>query len=248
MREHTTEDRRLTQLGLVAAVVAHDFNNVLSIMRACTGMLRILPGLTTAQSRELDDLNGAVRHGAELVQQVYAAVRNAAPAGGAVDLNKVIAQMSWMLRRLGRKNIGVDLVLGRDIGFVRAEEVQVEQMLINLAINARDAMPEGGRLLIETGDVPRDAECSPPLPHSEGGYVRLIVSDTGAGLEPDVQARLFEPFFTTKPAGIGLGLFSVRRIAERCGAELRVRSAAGMGTTFEIYFPRADPSSGAAPL
>ena len=108
-------DRRLAELGLVAAVVAHDFNNVLSIIRGCASMLRILPGLTPAQAIELDDLIGGVRYGSELVQQVFAYSRQKPPQYGDMDLNKVIAQMGWMLRRLGRKNIGVDLVLGRQI-------------------------------------------------------------------------------------------------------------------------------------
>lgn len=249
MREPRGEDESLSELGLLAAVVAHDFNNVLSIIRGCAGMLRVLPGLTPSQSRELDDMNGAVRHGTELVQQVFAYALKAPAPSGDVDLNKVIAQMGWMLRRLASKNIGVDMILGRELGRAAVEEVQVEQVLLNLAINARDAMPEGGRLVIETADVPADSACAPPLPPAPtGGYVRLLVSDTGEGMAPEAQARLFEPFFTTKRNGTGLGLFSVRRIVTRCGGHLRVRSARRKGTTFEVYFPRSPAPAGRAPL
>jgi signal transduction histidine kinase len=231
----------MTELGLVAALVAHDFNNVLSIIRGCASMLRILPGLTPDQTIELDDMCGGVRHGTELVQQVFAYGRQKPVPVGDVDLNKIIAEMGWMLRRLGHKKINVDLVLSRDLGHVKAEKVQVEQVLFNLALNARHAMPEGGRLLIETADVQADAASDPPLPPAaSGGYVRLTVSDTGCGIPLEVQARLFEPFFTTKRHGLGLGLFSVQRIVQQCGGHIRIRSLPQKGTTFEVYFPRAD--------
>ncbi len=234
-----SDDRRMTELGLVAAVVAHDFNNVLSIIRGCVEMLRILPGLTKNQVRELDDLDGGVRHASELVQQVFAYSRKKPPPVGDVDLNKVVAQMDWLLRRLGHEKICVDLILGRNLGRVKAEEVQVEQVLFNLTLNARQAMAEGGRLLIETADVLADAASAPPLPPTaSGGYVRLTVSDTGGGIPSEVQARLFEPFFTTKRSGTGLGLFSVQRIVQQCGGHIRIRSRPKKGTTFEVYFPR----------
>jgi signal transduction histidine kinase len=241
-------DRRLTELGLVAALVAHDFNNVLTIIRGCASMLEINPGVTPAQRIELEDLSGAVRHGSELVQQVLAYSRKQAAPTGAADLNKVVAEMNWMLRRLGRESIGVELVLSRDLGLAKAEEVQVEQVLFNLALNACDAMPGGGRLSIETADVLSDAACAPPLPPLASGYVRLVVSDTGEGIAPEVLARLFEPFFTTKRNGTGLGLFSVRRIVQQCGGQLSIRSLPRQGTSFEAYFPRTDAPPSRAPL
>jgi two-component system cell cycle sensor histidine kinase/response regulator CckA len=249
MPDPLRDDQRLTELGLLAAVVAHDFNNVLSIIRGCASILRILPGLTSAQTQELDGLDGGIRHGMELVQQVYAYTGNTPALAGEVDLNKAVAQMAWMLRRLGRSNVTVELILGSGIGPVKAEEVQVEQVLLNLAINARDAMPEGGRLLIETADVPPGFACAPPLPSAAtGGYMRLIVSDTGVGILPEARARMFEPFFTTKRGGTGLGLFSIRRIVRQCGGHIRFRSLPQKGTTFEIYFPRAGAPAGHSPL
>ena len=217
---------RPSDLGHLAAVVAHDFNNVLSIVQGSATLLRRLPGLTPTQVRELDDLDGAVRHGAELVRQMFTYGRRDPAMPGRVDLNKVITEMDWMLRRLGRRSIAVDFVLARDLGCVNIEEIQVEQVLLNLALNARDAMPEGGRLVIETDNVSEDT-------------VRLSVSDDGHGISEEVQARLFKPFFTTKSDGTGLGLFSVRRIVDQCGGRIRVYSVPGEGTTFEIYFPRA---------
>ena len=249
MPDALRDDQRLTELDLLAAVVAHDFSNVLSIIRGCASILRILPGLTSAQTQELDGLDGGIRHGMELVQQVYAYSVNTPAPAGEVDLNKAVAQTAWMLRRLARANVSVDLILGRGIGLVKAPEIQVEQVLLNLAINARDAMPEGGRLLIETADVHPGFDCVPPLPPtSSGGYMRLIVSDTGVGIPPEVQARMFEPFFTTKRGGTGLGLFSVQRIVRQCGGHIRIRSLPQRGTTFEIYFPRASASGERGPL
>ena len=241
-------DRRLTELGLLAALVAHDFNNVLTIIRGCASMLEILPGLTPAQRIELDDLTGGVRHGTELARQVVDYSRNRTPEVGDLDLNKVVARMGWMLRRLGRENIGVDLDLGRDLGLVKAQEVQVEQVLFNLALNACDAMSEGGRLSIVTEEVRPDAACVPPLPSVPNGYVRLGVSDTGGGIPPEIQARLFEPFFTTKRNGTGLGLFSVQRIVQQCGGQLRIRSVPGQGTNIDAYFPRAASPRAGVPL
>jgi signal transduction histidine kinase len=241
-------DQRLTELGLVAGLVAHDFNNVLTIIRGCASMLEIIPGMTPAHLIELDDLNGAVRHGSELVRQVLKHSRKQAAPAGEADLNKVVAEMDWMLRRLGRENIGVDVVLCPGIGPVRAEEVEVERVLFNLALNACDAMAGGGRLSIETAAVPSDAACVPPLPPLAAGYVRLAVSDTGEGIAAEVQARLFEPFFTTKRNGTGLGLLSVRQIVKQCGGQLRVRSLPRQGTSFEAYFPRADAPADGAPL
>lgn len=239
VRQAQDDGQRLSELGLFAAVIAHDFNNVLSIIRGSSGILRIMPGLAPAHLRELDDLDGAIRHGAELVQQVFSHGERKETKAGEADLNKVIGQMDWMLRRLGRKNVAVDFLLARDLGRINAEEVQLEQVVLNLAVNARDAMPEGGQLVIETADV-RGSEavpsCEPPLP--PGDYVRLSVSDSGHGIPPDVQARLFEPFFSTKKTGTGLGLFSVRRIVQKCGGHIRLDTCPGSGTTFEVYFPR----------
>jgi PAS domain S-box-containing protein len=248
-RQERSDGQRMTELGLLAAVIAHDFNNVLSMILGCSSMLRLAPGLTPQSARELDDLDGAARHGSELVQQVFAHGRRKPPRAGDADLNKVIAQMGWMLRRLGRKNVAVDLVLARDLGRVKAEEVQLEQVVLNLAINARDAMPEGGRLLIETADI-RGAKAlsliQPPIP--SGDYVRLSVVDGGHGIPAELRTRIFEPFFTTKKTGTGLGLFSVKRIVDLCGGHIRLRSGPAEGTTFEIYFPRASAPRPGVPL
>jgi signal transduction histidine kinase len=239
--------RRLTELGLTAALLSHDFNNVLSVIAGCAGMLRVLPGLTPAQAKELDELAEAVGHGRLLARGALARARSGpAPAAG-LDLNRHIARMEWMIRRLECGNVGVDLALGADVGCVRAQEVELEQVVLNLAVNARDAMPRGGRLRIETSSVAGSPEF--PLPAAApGGFARLAVSDTGVGLSDEEQARLFEPFYTTKPDGSGLGLYSVQRIVRQCGGHLRVRSAPGKGTAFEAFFRRTDGAPAPLPL
>ncbi len=237
-RQERNDAGRMSELGFLASLIAHDFNNVLSVILACSCMLRENPALTPEHLRDLDDLSGAVRHGTELVKQVHAFGR-AKPLPEDADLNEVVARMDWLLRRLGRGSITVNLALARGLGRVRAEAIQVEQVLLNLALNARDAMPSGGELSIETADIRGAAAfraIQPPIP--PGDYARLSVIDDGRGISPEMEARIFEPFFTTKPGGTGLGLSSVRRIVEQCGGHVRVRRRPGKGTAFEVYFPR----------
>lgn len=236
--------QNLAELGLVAGIVAHDLNNVLTIIGCCSSLLRASPGQPPAQARDLDDLDAGVRHGVELVRQVLAFAQQKPQPSSDVNLNRIIARMDWMLRRLGRKDVCVDLALGRDLGRLRASEIQMEQVLLNLVINARDALPPGGKLVIETGNVEVRTGRAAPAGLPPGDYVRLTVSDDGLGMTSDVQARLFEPFFTTKKAGNGLGLFSVMRIVRQCGGHVRLRSAVGRGSSFDVYFPRvASPAA-----
>ncbi|MBI3564044.1 MAG: hybrid sensor histidine kinase/response regulator, partial [Elusimicrobia bacterium] len=155
------------------------------------------------------------------------------------DLNEVVGRMTWLLRHVGRKNILVDLRLARSLPLARADEGAVGQALLNLAINARDVMPDGGSLVVETEEVLLGSSPDPRKPIEPGPYVALSVADSGPGIPAYARSRLFEPFFTTKASGTGLGLYAVRRAVERCGGVIGVATAS-TGTRFTLYFRRAD--------
>lgn len=226
------------EAGLVVAAAAHDLNNALSVIRGCASMLRLLPGLTPEQARELDDLDRAWRHGAELARQMAAYGRRETSSED-IDLNAAVLGMEWLLRRICRKGVEVELALDPDAGRVRMKAVRLEQALLNLAANARDAMPRGGRLRIETSAVPAGG---PPavLRLPPGRYALLAVSDTGAGLSAEARGGLFEPYRTGKgAAGHGLGLFSVRRAVVSAGGQVRaVSRPEGSGACFQLFLPR----------
>ena len=234
------EEHKLSELGLVAAVVAHDLNNVLSVVRGCSAMLKSSIDPASPLVRELDDIERATRHGAELVEQVLVHCGRGAPTPHAVDPNQALAEMDWMPRRLIPKNVAFDVLLAPGLGRIVAEAATLRQAVLNLVLNAREAMPAGGQISLETARVvveEQDARTSPPLP--PGDYVRISVSDTGTGISAEAQTRLFEPFRTTKPGGTGLGLYSVAQAVAGCAGHVRVRSRPGAGATFEIYLPRA---------
>ena len=153
----------------------------------------------------------------------------------------MVAQLDQMLQRVIGADVEIEMRAGAGLGRVRADPNQMEQLLLNLALNARDAMPGGGRLTIETRDVEIAGGTAPPAP--PGRYVMLVVSDEGVGMDSETQQSIFEPFFTTKPEGAGLGLATVRSAVDRAGGLIRVDSAPGRGTTFQVYLPCADERS-----
>jgi len=228
---------RFAEVGSVAAIVAHDLNNVLTLIRSSAYMLRQSAGLPSEHLRELDDLDAGVRHGTELVREVIDHCRRPMARTEEADLNQVVVRMAWMLRQIGRKNVHVDFRFARGLGRAKADESVVGQAILNLAVNARDAMPHGGRLVVETEETELESSPDPRRPIDPGRYVALSVSDTGTGIPPEARARLYEPFFTTKPAGTGLGLYAVKRAVERSGGVIGVRTGP-TGTRFTLYFPR----------
>ena len=235
----------LADVGRVAAGTAHDFNNFLTIIRGHTELAlgAVDPSGTARESLEL--IKHAAAGATSLTRQLVSLSRRHASIHPRVDLNVVIVAAERTLQSLAGSATQVSLKLARDLPAVRAEPAEVERILINLAVNARDAMPRGGLLAIETadvsygtlGNVPRP----PHLPLAE--YIVLTVHDTGAGMSEETRSRIFEPFFTTKPAGrgTGLGLWIARDIMQRYGGTIEVTSAPGCGTTFTMYFPRAEP-------
>ena len=241
--EQLRQAQKLEAIGRLAGGVAHDFNNLLTaILGNCDLLLEELPagGL---QRRGVEEIQKAAERATALTRQLLAFSREQALELKVLDLNAVVAGMHRMLERLVGERIELILAPGPGLGRVRVDPGQLEQVVLNLVVNARDAMPDGGKLIVETGNVEVDqgfAERHPPL--RPGRHVRLAVSDTGVGMDPETQARAFEPFFTTKERGrgTGLGLATVYGVVRQCEGAIWLYSHPGRGTTFTIYLPRVD--------
>ena len=233
--------QKMEAVGRLAGGVAHDFNNILTAIRA--GAEFLLADLDAEDPRRTDaaDIRSAADRAAGLTRQLLAFSRQQVLEPRVVDLNAVVTAIEPMLRRLVEENISLVTCLGADLNRVQADPNQLEQVLLNLVVNGRDAMADGGTLLIETSNVVLDEEY--PRTHATarpGPHVLLSVTDTGCGMDAATQARIFEPFFTTKPVGVGtgLGLATVYGIVKQSGGHIWVYSEVGRGTTFKIYFPR----------
>jgi len=237
-----SQSHRLETLGRVAGSVAHDFNNLLT---AIAGFAELaLQNLRHGDpaARDVCEIRRAASRAAALTRQILTFARWRPCARRAIDLNAVVEGLEGLLRRLIREDIDLRLLLAPSLDPVGADPAQVEQVVMNLCLNARDAMPEGGRLAIETSNVTIDAEHAARLDGLRPGrHARLVVTDTGTGMTEEVRARAFEPFFTTKEEckGTGLGLATVREIIRECGGHISVESEPGRGTTFTILLPRA---------
>jgi two-component system cell cycle sensor histidine kinase/response regulator CckA len=243
------EAQKMEVIGHLAGGVAHDFNNVLAVILGYSELL-----LESAPPHPMRELIEEVRLAAErakgLTNQLLVFSRRQTVQLVVLDLNQVVTDMEKMLRRLIGETVELTSKLGTRLGRVRADSGYIGQILMNLVVNARDAMPNGGELTIETSNVtatPQGAETETGLPR--GHYVRLAVSDTGVGITDEVKRRLFEAFFTTKPKGqgTGLGLATCQTIVKQCGGCIEVSSEVGKGTSFKIYFPCVDePLDGTA--
>jgi PAS domain S-box-containing protein len=235
--------QRMEVIGRLAGGVAHDFNNVLTVIVGHCELL--LADFDPADARHADilEIQRAGVRAAGLTRQLLAFSRKEIIQPTLLDLNEVVADMRGMLGRLIGEDVQVVLDLHANLRLFKADRGQVEQIIMNFAVNARDAMPRGGRLTIETANLELDEPDSPIHPSvTPGVHVVLTVTDTGSGMTPQVQARLFEPFFTTKEPGkgTGLGLATVHGIITRCGGSINVHSEVGRGTSFRVYFPQAD--------
>lgn len=242
----TLTEQRFVALGRLAGSIVHDFNNLLLVMTGHVELARRLLGEGHPASERLLPVLQASERAASFTRHLLAFGRRAASPGGLADVSAALSDLSPLLERLLGPYVRVDLRTGRGLGLVRTEPAQLEQLLLNLALNARDAMPSGGRLRIEAQDVEIAGGTAPEAP--PGRYVLLVVEDEGVGMDAAVRARAFEPFFTTKDAGAGsgLGLSTVERVVREAGGTIRVDSQPGRGTTFRVYLPwAAEP--GAAP-
>ena len=231
--------QRLESVGRLAGGVAHDFNNLLTVIQASVEMLRLRGSLEGEDADRLGDVADAADRAAQLTRQLLAFARSSPIEFRRVDLNEVVRGAERMLRRLITAGVELDTHLGEVPGWVWADASQLEQVLINLAVNARDAMPRGGRLALATKRQHFDTETARGLGVPEGAYVVLSVSDTGEGMEPEVLAHVFEPFFTTKAPGrgTGLGLATSYGIIRQSNGFVFVDSTPGEGTTFRILLP-----------
>jgi signal transduction histidine kinase/ActR/RegA family two-component response regulator len=244
LEEQLRHAQKMEAIGRLSGGIAHDFNNLLTAIRGYSELL--LKALTGSPLRaDVEEIFNAAERAATLTGQLLAFSRRQILSPEIVSLNQRVTDMTRMLNRLIGEHIAIDLRLATDLWSVRADAAQLEQVVVNLALNARDAMPDGGRLAIETANQ----EIPPPhakrLEIAPGAFVELRVRDTGVGIAPEVQGRIFEPFFTTKPkgAGTGLGLSMVYGFVRQSGGAVSVTSTPGRGTTFSLLLPRVDDTT-----
>ena len=243
LEEQLRHSQKMEAVGRLAGGIAHDFNNLLTAIIGYTEI--VLYSLDPKDDRRADaeEIGRAAMRAADLTRQMLAFSRRQVLQPKIIDLNTALTKVEPMLRRM----IGEDIVMtvnGRAANaFVRVDPGQVEQVVMNLVVNARDAMPQGGRLNVETGEAVLDAAAVADSPDAQPGeYVMLSVSDTGVGMPPEVRARIFEPYFTTKEVGkgTGLGLSTAYGIVRQSDGHIAVASEPGLGTTFRIYLPRSE--------
>jgi len=243
LEDQLRQAQKMETVGMLAGGVAHDFNNLLTIISGYSQLI-----LNTLQPSDpnyysAEQILKAGERAAALTQQLLAFSRRQVLQPRVLDLNKLVTGLSTMVRRLIGEDIDLELLLRPDLGMVSADAGQIEQVLMNLVVNARDAMPKGGKLTIETANIYLDENYSTRhLAVKSGPYTQIAVSDTGGGMDEVTQARLFEPFFTTKASGrgTGLGLSTVFGIVKQSGGNLDVYSVPGRGTSVKIYLPRID--------
>ena len=245
LQDQLAQSQRLEALGRLAGGVAHDFNNMMTVVLGTAEVIvgRLAPGDPTRA--DLADIIGAAERATLVTRQLLAFGRRQRLAPLLIDLSSHIENMNRVLERVLGEDIELTLNLARPLGVVRADAGQIEQVVLNLVVNARDAMPRGGSLTVQTANVTLDEEYGRlhnGVPH--GRYVMLAVSDSGEGMSEAVRAHIFEPFFTTKELGrgTGLGLATVHGIVEQSGGHIWVYSELGRGSTFKVYLPRLDES------
>jgi two-component system cell cycle sensor histidine kinase/response regulator CckA len=244
LEEKFRQAQKMEAVGRLSGGVAHDFNNLLGVIIGYAEFLQESLDPENSLRDSVDEILKAGKRAASLTRQLLAFSRQQVLDPKVLDLNVVVLDMDKMLRRLIGEDIELSTVLGPDLGRLKADQSQLEQVLLNLVVNARDAMPQGGKLLIDTQNMMMDEAFVRryPYPVQPGPYVCLTVTDSGIGMDAETKARAFEPFFTTKEKGkgTGLGLSTVYGVVKQSGGYIDIYSAPGAGTTFKIYLPRVD--------
>lgn len=240
--EQLQQLQKLSEIGHLAGGIAHDFNNLLTVI-LCQAQLTLmqLDKSDPALRRRVEDIRKAGESAASLTEQLLRYTRKQSYNPQEVKLSEVVSNMSNLVGRLIGEDIELSIDTAHDTGVVLADPTQISQIVMNLAVNARDAMPHGGKLTIETAAVYLDSDYTGcHLPTRPGSYAMLTVTDNGFGIDADVQKRVFEAFFTTKEKGTGLGLSTVYGIVKEAGGTIWLYSEVGHGTTIKIYLPRVD--------
>ncbi|MGH7207797.1 MAG: ATP-binding protein, partial [Nitrospiraceae bacterium] len=243
MEEQFRQAQKIEAIGRLAGGVAHDFNNLMTVVTGYSELILTRLGPDDPLRKEIEEIKKAGDRAATLTGQLLAFSRKQVLAPKVLDLNSVVANINGMLRRLLAEDIELHTVVAPVLGRVKADPGQLEQVIMNLVVNARDAMPGGGRLTIETKNVELDkVYARSHVSVKPGAYVMLAITDGGSGMDATTQARIFEPFFTTKEPGkgTGLGLSTVYGVVKQSGGYIWVYSELGRGTTFKIYLPRVE--------
>jgi two-component system cell cycle sensor histidine kinase/response regulator CckA len=251
-QDQLRQAQKMEVVGRLTGGLVHDFNNMLTVISGQTELA--IRDVGESARQRLEGVRKAVDHAGALTRQLLLFSRKPARQPQTISLNSIVMDMETLLRRLVGEDVKIIAFLGSGVGTVLADPGQIEQIIMNLAINARDAMPKGGRLLIETGTVDFVSAAARTAGARPVAHTLLRIRDNGVGMDPETQARVFEPFFTTKEEGkgTGLGLAIVHDLVHQAGGSIELMSAPGEGTTFSLYFPRVDCraelSGAAAPL
>jgi two-component system, cell cycle sensor histidine kinase and response regulator CckA len=243
--------RRMEAIGRLAGGIAHDFNNLLTIIKGYTELALKRPRISPELQTDVERIEDASERAGTLVRQLLAFSRRQVLQPKLVDLNSIVLGLDKLLGRLMGEGIQMTTIPGKNVGTIKADPGQIEQVIMNLVVNARDAMPKGGRLTVETANVDLDvAYASDHATVQPGSYVMLAVSDTGTGMSPETVAHIFEPFYTTKESGrgTGLGLSTVYGIVKQSGGYIWVYSELGHGSSFKVYLPRVDQAPEELPV
>ncbi len=241
MEEQLRHAQKMEAVGRLAGGIAHDFNNILAVIASYAGLLEVDLGADHSSSADVREIRSAAQRAAQLTQHLLSFSRRQPAHPRLLKLNATIAAMRNMLARVSGEDVRLSISLDPNLASIEADPAHIEQVLLNLVVNARDAMRTGGELTIETRNTTADETHSPELGVPRGEYVLLSVHDTGLGMDEATRARVFEPFFTTKPVGkgTGLGLATVFGIVQQAGGAVSFDSEVGRGTTFRILLPVA---------